>query len=414
MSMLPRLTYKDFIHRFEDPYVNKRRKVVKSDAIGGDFAGFISKESTQNALDAFHSIGSGVTKAETKSLLEQLTSKKTFLKFSITDPTIENCENFRNENKFNILDSNLNIFSDFFYNDSFDIIYILDDKSAIIYGITKDSIIKNYEEFEYVGEFEGKHHFKNISQISKKNLGIPLLLTNPNIPKNVEIESSDIINEYEIIDTHEYKNKITDVEMFYPIDDLIAFGYLIGSKHIIWTFGKPTRLIRHKYGDLIGIKHYVNDEYKIIICDFSNIDTKTDISQKTYIKLHDYENVIKDSIFITNLAPAWFSLYCVNHFENYRSCLYIIRDILEFEFETLYQHKMVTLHLISEGFRKYSNQDFSTLTTPSATVSLFTSKATASVKKSIYTSPLVMELTGKKVNMKHPYDFITNIPRVEL
>jgi len=74
------ITYGDsFIYRFEDPYINKHNK-EDIDAIGGNFAGHVSKESTQTALDAFHSIGSSVKSVPTKALIEQLTSSKTILK----------------------------------------------------------------------------------------------------------------------------------------------------------------------------------------------------------------------------------------------------------------------------------------------------------------------------------------------
>jgi len=268
-----------------------------------------------------------------------------------------------------------------------------------------------YKEIQIIKQENNINYYKEKIKIKKKGIGIPCLIDEPFLPPLYEdIEESDILRTYDVIDTYKYEHDINDnIEMYIPIDDLIAYGYIVGNKHTLWTFGKPYKLIRHKYGDILSIHPYVENKYYTITCDFSNINSKADIIQSIYISLHEYNDIILSSIFTSNISPAWFSLYCVNHYENYRSALYIVRTILEYDFEYINIHKSYTLHLISNGFRKYSNNDMLALLPISLTVANFI-KSTGKVKKAMFTSPLLSELKNMSIDLKHPYDIITTIP----
>ena len=398
----------EYIYRFEDPEIYKHNKKYIN-SIGGNFAGHVSKESTQAALNAFHNIGSTVQNIPTKALIEQLTTKKTILRFNLKDPTYDNCNTWRSKNKYNILNESIGIFKSIYDDTLSEYIYYIDKNVGDLYGITEDFIQDMYKELEIVKDDNGIKYYKRKYIIKKQGIGIPCLINTPYIPPIVEINKDDIIRTYDVIDTYQYNHEINDqIDMYIPIDDLIAYGYIVSNKHTIWTFGKPVKLIRHKHGDILVINPYIEQIYYTLVCDLSHTESKSNFVQKMYIKLHNYNDIILSSILLTNLSPAWFSLYCTNHFENYRSTLYIIRDILKYDFENINIHKTYTLHLISNGFRKYSNNDISTLIPISTTVSNFIKSG--STKKSMFTSPLISELTGRDIKLKHPFDIITTIP----
>lgn len=406
------LSFINYTERHLDKNLKPRRKIVKSDAVGSALAGGISLKSTQGVLDTFHNASSTVQRSETSEIVSAPSPRNTRLWFYIKDPTMENCVKWRNTHRFDIMKKSYGVFKQEYLDNSDTVNHILDKGVASLFGVTEDNIIEMYpniRENVVCPDEEGGVHYIQDGPTKKTSIQYPMFINDPIIPPNINISEYYVSDTFQVEDTYIYDRDLSGNSLYYPIDDLIAVGLINGKEHLLWLVGKPIKLHRTEFGDILEIEMYKKIEYHMLIFNFNFDNPPGDIAIKTYIALHKEEDVILNSIFTTNLNHEWFSKQCVTHMENYRTTLYIIREINDFNFRQLYIHKYATLHLIHAGFRMYVNQDIGSNGLLSFVTQLFMIVG-GEVKQMTYTPPLIAELTNRINTFKHPYDEITNIP----